>query len=222
MITSATLKFLKDLKSNNKKEWFDANRNKYEVVKEDINALVTKIISTFSAIDKDLKSLTAKNCMFRINRDIRFSKDKSPYKTNLGAFFNKGGKKINLAGYYLHIEPGKSFIGGGLYMPEASDLKKVRQEIDYNLEEFRSIVEGKKFKSFYTDGLEMRAFSLANAPKGYAKDQLGIEYIKLKSFVATKPLADKDITSPTLLKTVNKAFENLMPLIQFLNRAISD
>lgn len=220
MIAPTTLKFLKDLKNNNHKEWFEANRLWYDTIKVNMTALVTSIITNFSDIDKDLKVLTAKDCMFRISRDIRFSKDKTPYKNNLGAFFNKGGKKINLAGYYIHIEPGKSFIGGGLYMPMADALKKVRQEIDYNLDEFKSIVEGTMFKNFYTDGLEMKEFSLVGAPKGYDKNQVGIEYLRLKSFVATKALTDKDITSETLLKTITKAFETLMPMVKFLNRAI--
>ncbi len=222
MPTSATLIFLKTLNSNNNKEWFNANRQQYEIAKEDMNALVSKILLSFSPIDKDLKSLSAKDCLFRINRDIRFSKDKSPYKTNLGAFFVRGGKKSNFAGYYLHIEPGKSFVGGGLYMPMADVLKKVRQEIDYNVNEFKNIVEGKKFKSFYTQGLEMEKFSLANAPKGYEKDQPGIEYLKLKSFVATKSLTDEDLMSSTVLKKITKAFEALMPMVQFFNRAIAE
>ncbi len=222
MLTSSTLIFLKTLNSNNNKEWFNANRQQYEIAKEDMNALVSKILLSFSPIDKDIKLLSVKDCLFRINRDMRFSKDKSPYKTNLGAFFVRGGKKSNFAGYYLHIEPDKSFVGGGLYMPMADVLKKVRQEIDYNVNEFKNIVEGKKFKSFYTQGLEMEKFSLANAPKGYEKGQPGIEYLKLKSFVATKSLTDEDLTSSTVLKKITKAFEALMPMVQFFNRAIAE
>jgi len=219
MLTPTTLKFLKDLKKNNQKVWFDAHRDRYESAKLDMHHLVEKVLSTFSTKDTNLQSLVVKDCMFRIHRDVRFSKDKSPYKTNFGASFSKGGKKSNFAGYYLHIEPGKSFVGGGLYMPMADVLKKIRQEIDYNVDEFKHIIESKPFKKIYA-GLEMEAFSLSTVPKGYDKDQAGIEYIKLKSFIATKPLTDKDITSTTLLKTITQAFEALMPMINFLNRAI--
>jgi uncharacterized protein (TIGR02453 family) len=136
MLQSSTLQFLQSLQKNNNKPWFDENRKKYESAKENFAEFVEALINGIAAFDPTIQNLTAKNCMFRINRDVRFSKDKSPYKTNMGASISKGGKKINLAGYYFHCEPGKSFAAGGFYMPMAPELAKIRQEIDYNFKEW--------------------------------------------------------------------------------------
>src|ERR1700734_3777017 len=116
MLAVATIKFLKDLKKNNNKPWFESNRKKYEDAKADFSKFIQGIIEKHAKKDKTLKDLKAKDCMFRINRDVRFSKDKSPYKTNFGASINRGGKKSLFAGYYFHCEPGESFAGGGLWM----------------------------------------------------------------------------------------------------------
>src|SRR6476660_1610082 len=117
MLQSSTLKFLKDLKKNNNKTWFDAHRKQYEAAKNDFENFIQSVLDKHSKNDADLKELTAKKCMFRINRDVRCSKDKSPYKTNLVASMDKGGKKSGLAGYYFHLEHGRSFVGGGIWMP---------------------------------------------------------------------------------------------------------
>jgi uncharacterized protein (TIGR02453 family) len=115
MLKSSTLKFLKDLKKNNNKPWFDINRKRYEEAKSDFSNFVQRVIDAHCKKDKTISALKAKDCMFRINRDVRFSKDKSPYKTNMGAYINKDGKKGMTAGYYFHCEPGAAFGGGGLY-----------------------------------------------------------------------------------------------------------
>lgn len=220
MLQVSTIKFLKDLKKNNSKEWFDKNRKIYEYAKEDFASLVTNVIEQFGKKEEAIGLLTAKDCMFRINRDVRFSKDKSPYKTNMGASFSKGGKKSTLAGYYFHCEPGQAFIGGGLWMPDANVVKKVRQEIDYNFTEFSKIIKNKKFVAQYK-GLEItKETSLSREPKGYEKDNPAIEYIKLKSWLAMAPLTDTDLTDKTLTKKIVTAFEALQPLIIFLNSAL--
>ena len=141
MLQKSTVQFLRDLKKNNSKEWFDTNRKKYESAKNDYEALVGDVIKQLSKTDESIAHLEPKQCVFRINRDVRFSKDKSPYKTNMGMYFSKGGKKSFYAGYYFHLQPGGSFVAGGLWMPMPPELKKVRQEIDYNWEEFKKIVE---------------------------------------------------------------------------------
>ena len=221
MLQTSTLQFLKQLAKNNNKEWFDANRKKYESAKADHIQSVQKIIDEFSKIDATLASITAKDCLFRINRDIRFSKDKSPYKTNFGAYINANGKKSMKAGYYLHIQPGESFVGGGLYQPDAEALKKVRQEIDYNFEEFKGILNNKKFKAVYTKGLSRDGdLSLSRPPKGYDENNPAIEYIKLKSFIAMTPLTDEQLADKKFVTTVVKAFEALNPIIVFLNNAL--
>jgi len=223
MLQSTTLKFLQSLKKNNSKEWFDTNRKQYESAKADFAALVDAIIKNLGKKDPSIAGLSAKNCVFRINRDVRFSKNKEPYKTNMGASITAGGKKVMMAGYYFHLEPGgKSFVGGGLYMAEPDKLKKVRQEIDYNWEEFSKIIQDKKFKSIYADLDKSEGMSLVREPKGYEKDNPAINYIKLKSWIALKPITDKQLTENELVKTITDSFEALFPLIDFLNKALSE
>jgi uncharacterized protein (TIGR02453 family) len=160
--------------------------------------------------------------MFRINRDIRFSKDKTPYKNNFGASINKGGKQsISSGGYYFHLQPGQAFAGGGLWMPETENLKKVRQEIDYNFKDFIKIIKSKKFKDVYGDLSQDAEYKLSRTPKGYEADNPAAEYLKLKSFVAMISLKDMDITSKELVKKTTAAFEALRPLLEFINHAMS-
>jgi uncharacterized protein (TIGR02453 family) len=222
MLQVATIKFLKDLKKNNNKPWFDANRKRYEDAKQDYAQFIQTILEKHSKKDPAIKDLKAKDCMFRINRDIRFSKDKSPYKSNFGASMNRGGKKSIYAGYYFHLEPSESFVGGGLWMPTPPDLKKLRQEIDYNLDEFKKIVSSKKFKAVYGGLYTGDDVSLSKVPQGFEKDNPAAEYIKLKCFIATKKLTEADITGKTLEKQVLEAFETLQPLVEFINKGLED
>ncbi len=222
MLQPSTLKFLKDLKKNNNKAWFDKNRKVYEQAKADFAAFIQEVIDQFSKKDPSLKGLLAKNCMFRINRDVRFSKDKSPYKTNMGAYINPGGKKSVLAGYYFHCEPGRAFVGGGMWMPLPPELSKVRQEIDYNFAAFKKIIGSGKFKSVYGDLSRDAEYTLTRLPKGYEADNPAGDYLKLKSFVALTNLTDTDLGSKGLVKKTVAAFEALQPLTTFLNHALSE
>jgi uncharacterized protein (TIGR02453 family) len=220
MLAVATIKFLKDLKKNNNKPWFEANRKKYEDAKEDFAQFIERIIEKHARKDKTLKELKAKDCMFRINRDVRFSKDKSPYKTNFGASINRGGKKSVFAGYYFHCEPGEHFVGGGLWMPMPPELKKLRQEIDYNLEDFKKIVESKKFRSVYGELYAGEDVRLTKVPQGFEKDSPAAAYLKLKSYLAMKKLSDSEMTSKTLEKQALEAFDILQPLVEFINKGL--
>ena len=222
MLQPSTVRFLKDLKKNNNKPWFDKNRKIYEEAKLDFAGFIQQVIVLHGKKDATIKNLTAKDCMFRINRDVRFSKDKSPYKTNFGAFVNPGGKKSVLAGYYFHCEPGQGFVGGGLYIPMPPELNKVRQEIDYNLAAFKKIIGTKKFKAVYGDISRDAEYSLSRVPKGYEPDNPAAEYLKLKSFVAMANLKDADFTSKDLVKKTVAAFEALQPLIEFINHSLSE
>lgn len=220
MLQKSTIEFLKNLKENNNKEWFDANRKIYEAVKADFLGLVAQNLKDIEKLDARFAEVDPKKCIFRINRDVRFSKDKSPYKTNMGAGYSPGGKNSPFAAYYFHLEPGNSFIGGGLWMPEAEQLKKVRQEIDYNYKDFKKIVENKKFVATYT-GLSSEDM-LKNPPKGYEIENPAIEYLKRKSFVSSHPIKDSDLTDKNLSKIIKESFTTLQPLISFINTAIAD
>lgn len=219
MLQNSTVKFLKELKKNNNKPWFDANRKIYETAKADYISLVDSVISATAKFDEPVGHLRAKDCIFRINRDVRFSKDKSPYKTNMGAFITPGGKKVNAPGYYFHCEPGNSFAAGGSYMPEPADLAKIRQEIDYSFDEWNKIISNKTFKKYFTKGVE-GIDVLSRPPKGYADDNPAIAYLKMKSFIVSRPLNDADLLDKNLVKEIAKTFEAIKPMIDFLNHAM--
>lgn len=220
MLQPTTLAFLTDLKANNSKAWFDQHRNTYEAARANFLKLVGELISGLSAQDPAIGQtpLDPKKCVFRINRDTRFSTNKDPYKTNFGAWFNAGGKALNSAGYYLNLEPGNCFLAGGLYMPEPDVLAKIRQEIDYNLPEFEQILNAPTFTRFF-GGLN-RDDTLQRPPKGYTADNPAIEYLKLKSFTAWHRLPDEALTEPGLAKHVLTVFAGLQPLVAYLNRAV--
>ena len=220
MLQSSTIQFLKKLEKNNSKPWFDANRHLYESAKADFLSLTAAVLKETAKFDASIAHLQPKECVFRINRDVRFSKNKAPYKTNMGMSIARGGKKGIFAGYYFHLEPGKSFVGGGLYMPIPDDLKKLRQEIDYNFADFQKIVQHKNFRAAFGDLDFDPELSLSRAPKGYEEDNPAIKYIKLKSFIATHTIADSALTDKTLVKTITQSFKALHPLLNFINGAL--
>lgn len=223
MLHTSTLRFLKELKKNNNKTWFDKNRKRYDDAKSDFSGFIQQVIDQHAKNDPAIKNITAKECLFRINRDIRFSKDKSPYKTNLGASINRGGRSAwTSAGYYFHLEPGSSFTGGGLYAPPPDALKKVRQEIDYNFADLNKILTAKKFKTIYGKLDRSAEFLLNRVPKGYEPGNPAAEYLKLKSYIAMIELKDSDLVSKTLVKKTVAAFAALQPLIYFINNSIAE
>ncbi len=210
----------KNLKNNINRPWFDAHRKEYESAKKDFEQMIQAVIDKQGKSDETISHLKAKDCLFRINRDIRFSKDKSPYKTNMGAYINRGGKKSLFGGYYFHCEPGKSFVGGGLWMPMPNELNKVRQEIDYNLAAFKKIISSKKFKSVYDDLSRDAEYTLSRVPKGYEADNPAADYLKLKSFVALTNISDDELSSKEIVKKLVAAFEALQPMLEFINHSL--
>lgn len=211
-----TLKFLKQLSSNNNREWFHEHKSEYDLAKNEFIALVEKVIEYSSKFDPILFGIEAKACIFRINKDIRFSKDKSPYKLNFGASINPGGKKSMIPGYYIHIEPGKSFLAGGTYMPEPNFLNAIRQEIDYNTDEFKAIINQKKFKSLF--GNLSNEDKLKTAPKGYDKNHPDIDLLQHKHYIVIHDLKDAELNSDKLAKEISEVFKEALPLNQFLRR----
>jgi uncharacterized protein (TIGR02453 family) len=220
MLEPQTLRFLSALKKNNNKPWFDAHRAQYEAARIDFQNFIQLVIDDLQRRDAAITGMQARDCLFRLNRDIRFSKDKTPYKTAFGASIKREGKKSIYAGYYFHLEPGKSFVGGGLWMPEPTHVKAVRQEIDYNWPEFQAIIRAKKFKNSYGDVYKNAEVSLVKMPKGYEVDNPAIEYLKLKSFIAETPVADAELTTAALHKKTIAAYDALQPFLQFINRAL--
>lgn len=219
MIHETTITFLKKLKKNNNREWFEKNRLMYEAAKSDVEKNVGVVLAAAKQFDKRISGdLEARKCMFRIYRDVRFAKDKRPYKNNLGASFNPGSKNANLPGYYMHIEAGGAFLAGGIWQPPAPELAKIRQEIDYNLDEFKKIINDKSFRKYF--GSLEQEDKLVTAPKGYPKDHPAIEFLKLKSFIAVAPLSDKELNSRQFTKTAITIFKAMLPLNQFIQRAL--
>jgi len=215
-----TLLFLKDLAARNDREWFAANKKRFEAASKDVEALVGEIITKAAKWDKSLEGVQAKDCVFRIYRDVRFSKDKSPYKTAMGALIGKEGRKSTSAINYLHIEPGKSFVAGGAYMPDTAKMKAIRQEIDYNLEEFEALLNQKDFKAYFK-GLEEGEHKGKMMPKGYAKDNPAAEYLRFKSIIATRYFTDKEVESNSFKELVLEGLKLVQPLNAYLNRAMS-
>ena len=218
MINKTTIQFLTDLKKNNTREWFETNRKRYEAGKENIIELAAQAIKVFGAFDKDIAELEPKQCIFRINRDVRFSKNKAPYKSNMSLVVSKGGKKSETAAFYIHIEPGQAFIGCGFWGPEPKKLASIRQEVDYNFKDFQKIITAKKFKEAFTDGLSTED-TLQRPPKGYDDQNPAVAYLKLKSFVAMKKISDAELQSKDFVKILLDTYKAVKPFIDFLNTA---
>lgn len=221
MIQPATLNFIEDLKNNNNRDWFQSHQDRYGEYKKAYKEITEAFIAEMSKGDESLKHLEFKDCSFRINRDIRFSKDKAPYKTNMGIWMSTGQKNTNLAGYYIHIEPGASFIAGGIHWPDAADLKKVRREIDGFYEDLDKIVSNKDFKKLYGELDRNEQNSLKTSPKDFDKEHPGIEYLKLKSFTATAKIDDKALKDKNFVNETSEKLLVLKPLVEFLNRALT-
>jgi uncharacterized protein (TIGR02453 family) len=211
------LPFLKKLQANNNKEWFEANRTLYTKAKEEFESFVQDIISGIRKFDSKIEDLQAKQCIFRINRDVRFSKDKSPYKNNMGASINPGGKKSLEAGYYLHVQPEESFLAGGIYMPLPDKLAAIRQEIDYHPEPLLKILKLESFKKYF-NGLDEED-KLKNAPKGYDNAHKHVELLKNKHFTVSYKLSNNDLTDPKIKTTIVSGFKAMHPFLEYLRNA---
>ena len=221
MLTKQTFKFLNDLRKNNNREWFKSNKSRFEEAKAEFENFINALIFQLSKFDKSIASLQAKDCVFRIYRDVRFSKDKSPYKTHFGAHLTAGGKKSEIhsrAGYYIHIEPsGKSILAGGAYMPPSPWINAIRQEIHYNAKKIKTVINGKEFKNYFG---EIEGEKLVRPPKGYEANDPEIELLKLKSLLAVHKLSDKEILAKDFLAHTAKVFKVLYPFNAFLNQAM--
>lgn len=215
-IKKETFDFLRQLKLNNNREWFNENKELYQNALENFKEVVDEIIEGIAEFDSSVEQLEAKNCVFRIYRDTRFSKDKTPYKTNMGASLSKGSKTLNIGGYYIHLDTEESFIAGGVYMTEPKNLKAIRQEISSNSEEFLKIISKKSFQ----ENLRLDGEKLVKVPQGFDKaDPMG-EYLKLKQFTVYHSLTEKEVLSKDFVTNSVTIFKEIYPFNSFLNQAI--
>lgn len=217
MLAKETIDFLKTLDKNNNRDWFNANKADFQKANDNVIAVTGELIGRISKFDNEVSGIDPKSCVFRIYRDIRFSKDKSPYKTNLGAFIAPGGKKTMLPGYYFHIQPAMFFAAAGKHMPDPNETLKIRNAIAANTKEFLKIVQSKQFKDRFgtLDGER-----LSRPPKGFAADNSAIEYLKLKSFTVSEEFSARDASSKDYPKMLAESFRAAHPLIVFLRKAL--
>lgn len=220
MIQPHTFSFLKELAENNNREWFMANKDRYETARENVIDFTAEFIKELQKIDPQLdKDLEAKKCIMRIYRDIRFSKDKTPYKTNFGISIPTHGQKAGRAEYFLHLASGNSFIAGGYWMPQPDHLKAIRQEIDYNGQTLKAIIEDKEFVKLFGDFTTQD--QLKNLPKEYSADNENIKLLKLKSFVALHNLTEDELKESTAPAMVASICKRIAPLNEFINNALA-
>jgi uncharacterized protein (TIGR02453 family) len=215
-IKKSTLDFLASIKDNNNRDWFLANKSSYLDAKENFEAFVQEIIDHIIEFDPIMKGLEAKSCVFRINRDIRFSNDKTPYKSHFGAFIVRGGKKNGdrFAGYYFHIEPGASIMAGGAYTPPTPWLSSIREKISDNSDELIKIIKEKDFVQYFG---ELENEKLKTVPKGYSSEHPQIELLKYKSYLVVNNATDKIVLGKDFQKHVINVFKAMKPLNDYLN-----
>lgn len=211
------LDFLASLETNNNRDWFLANKKKYESAKSTVAQAVDLVIQNISKFDPSVAELTSKNCIFRINRDVRFSANKNPYKNNMGAWIAKGGKKSYYAGYYLHFQAGNSFIAAGVFMPEPPQLNAIRQEIYFNHAAFSKVLKEKSFQQYFP---QLDDYQLKNAPKGFDKEHEAVHLLKYKSYVVSKKLTDKEVSSSDFIKIIGEQYKSAFPLVKYINEAL--
>ena len=216
-INPQTLNFLSTLEINNNREWFNENKPLYLEAKANFENVVNEIIAEVAEFDESVERLEAKNCIFRIYKDTRFSKDKTPYKTNIGAsLVEKGPKTLNHAGYYIHLENEKSFLAGGVYMTEPKNLKAIREAISSDGETFLKILNKKTFK----DVLELQGTKLVKVPQGFDKENPMGDYLKFKQFTVFHSLSDEEVLDKNFVKNTVKVLKEIYPFNRFLNEAI--
>ncbi|HUX37631.1 MAG TPA: DUF2461 domain-containing protein [Rectinemataceae bacterium] len=211
----AILSFLKDLRAHNDRDWFEAQRPRYEAARSTFLGLVGEIIASFGAVD-ELEGATPKDCVFRINRDVRFGKDKSPYKSTMSALIGPLGRKSGVRSYYFHLEPGASMLAGGLHAPSPAQLGAFREAIAHDSKAFKRIVAAKDFKACFG---ELAGETLKTAPQGYAKDHPDIDLLRLKTILAIHPMDDDFVCSADLVAHSLEVFKAMKPFLLYLERA---
>lgn len=215
-----TLQFLKDLKKNNNRDWFAKYKSRYEDAYTDWQHFTGELITSISKFDKNIAAakFQPKDCVFRIYRDIRFSKDKTPYKTNFASEFSTKKGKWQVPGYYIHIETSGGFMGGGAYMLASEQLQALREELSLNGAKFKKIIADKNFKKYF----EVVGDKLVNVPRGFEKDDPMAEYLKYKDLLASHKVTEKEVLSPKFAQHCVDVFKAMQPFIQFIERPVTN
>lgn len=219
-MVKSILQFLSDLKQNNNRDWFSANKSRYEAATKEFELLGNRLITEISTFDSSIKNINAKECIFRIYRDIRFSHDKTPYKTNFGIYIAYGGKKSRFGGYYLHLDPEQSFFGCGVWMPYPNELKMLRQSIFDNIDEFCSIIQNTQFKRLFPE-LDEEG-KLKKTPAGFPADFPQADLLRYKSFLVSCPLTSIELKQTTLVNHISELGKVGYPFVSFLNYALNE
>jgi uncharacterized protein (TIGR02453 family) len=215
IIEKETLQFLRELKKNNERDWFNKNKERFVAANENFTRFVQTLIDETAKFDKSAAGLDAKNSVFRIYRDIRFSKDKSPYKTHFGAVLT-GKAKGCLAGYYLHLEPGNAFLAGGVHMTEPKYMKAIRAKISAEGKKFLKIISDKNFKKTF----KIEGEKLVRVPQGFDKEDPMAEFLKYKELTLVHSLDDKKILSGDFAPYCAKIFKVMVPFNLFINDSV--
>ncbi|WP_128543535.1 DUF2461 domain-containing protein [Larkinella soli] len=212
--TSQSLDFLRDLVQNNNREWFQANRSRYEAAKKELTGFVGRLLEAVCRF-QPLPNTEVKDCIFRINRDIRFSKDKSPYKPNFAVAIGPGGRHSGRIDYFLSIQPdGETFLGAGMWQPTPQHLTKFRQEVDYNPTELKRIIEDPEFRAYFP---EIWGETMKTAPKGYSADHPDIDLLRRKQLFFMHRYSDREVTKPGFADEVARGCLLIRPYCDYLN-----
>lgn len=228
------LKFLDAVAHNNNRTWFLEHKNEYNICKADFEADITRAIADITTIDSEVAHLTAKDCIYRFNRDTRFSLDKSPYKRHFGAYICAKGRKSLRGGYYIHLQPGNSFIAVGSYWLPTNILTSCRNEIMGNIELWRKVVESGPFVSYFgypgegvmnDEEMSRRGFGISmlkTAPKGFPRDYAYIDYLRMKDYCCWMRVPDSLFEASDWSRLLLKYFEVAKPMMDIINAVIDD
>jgi len=220
MILPESAEFLKNLSKNNATEWFKSQAKAYEKYKTNYRSITQSLIQVAGKMDSELGLLLPKECQFRINRDIRFSANKAPYKTHLAVWISAGGKKSETAGYYFHWSPEEAFTAAGLYMPSAPALRKIREDIDLSWDDLSALLATPELKQSFPEPDRSPALVLKRCPKGFSEGHAGIEWLRMKSFTFTRSYAPETFFDGKAIASIAKDWSTLQPIVDFLNRAL--
>ncbi len=212
-IDPTVLKFLSDLKANNNREWFQANKKTYDGIRAEMNLFYQDIMQRLNQHD-EIEKLK----MFRIYRDVRFSHDKTPYNPHFAGSFSRSGKRLR-GGYYLRIRPGESFLAGGFWAPNKEDLFRIRKEFELDDQEIRDVLSNKEFRKHF--GSELRGDEVKTAPKGFNKEHPAIDLIRKKGFVAVREFSDSEVMNKNFADKVDGAFKALRPYFDYMSEVLT-